>query len=90
MITRIKCEVRTLSEQVREAFERSGMTVAELLEKSGLDIDRSALHRRLHDGARETPMKTSEAEALATALGIELHWPVQPTRRQRKRKKSAS
>lgn len=74
MITRINCVVLTLSEQIREAFERSEMTVAELLAKSGLDIDRSALHRRLKG---ETPMRTGEAEVLANALGINLVWVAQ-------------
>lgn len=63
--------MRTLAEQVREAFERSEMSIAELLRKSRLELDRANLSRRL---SGEVPLRTSEAEALATALGINLVW----------------
>jgi hypothetical protein len=49
----------------------------ELLEQSGLDLDRSTLRRKLlvDEGSktdRHVPMRTSEAEALAKALGVTL------------------
>lgn len=69
--------MRTLVEQLRDAYEKSGLTMEELLEKSGLDIDRSSLRRKLlvAEGSkndRSIPMKTEECEALAQALGITL------------------
>jgi transcriptional regulator with XRE-family HTH domain len=63
--------VRTLAEQIRDAFERSEMSLAELLRRSGLGFDRANLSRRM---AGEVPLRTGEAEALATALGINLVW----------------
>ncbi len=61
--------VRTLSEQVRDAFEKTGWSVAELLRRSGLDIDRSSLARKL---SGDLPMKTGEAECLAAVLDVTL------------------
>lgn len=43
------------------------MSVQKLLDKSGLDIDRSSLARKL---SGDLPMKTEEAEVLARVLGI--------------------
>jgi len=68
---------RTLIAQLRSAYERSGWTMDELLEQSGLDLDRSTLRRKLlvDEGSktdRHVPMRTSEAEALAKALGVTL------------------
>lgn len=64
--------VRTLTEQLNEAFERSGWSVAELLEKSNFDIDRSSLSRKLKGELR---MNTDEAEVLATVLQTTIAWP---------------
>ncbi len=68
---------RTLIAQLRSAYERSGWTMEQLLEKSGLDLDRSTLRRKLlvnekSKTDRHVPMRTEEAEALASALGVTL------------------
>lgn len=64
--------MRTLVEQLRDAYEKTGLTMEQLVEKSGLDIDRSALRRKLLDVKDPIPMKTGEAEALARALDVTL------------------
>lgn len=64
--------MRTLVEQLRDAYEKSGWTMEELLERSGLDLDRSSLRRKLLDVKDAVPMKTREAEALARALEVTL------------------
>jgi hypothetical protein len=69
--------MRSLVEQLRDAYERSGWTMDELLERSGLEIDRSSLRRKLLVDAdsrqdRSIPMRTEECEALARALGVTL------------------
>lgn len=69
--------MRTIAEQIRDAFESAGISVADLLALSGLDLDRSSLQRKL---TGDSPMKTSEAEALANALRISLVWPPKRTK----------
>lgn len=64
--------VRTLVQQLREAYEKSGWTMDVLLEKSGLKIDRSSLRRKILDVRDPIPMKTDECEALAAALDVTL------------------
>lgn len=64
--------VRSLVEQLRDAYLKAKWTMDELVEKSGLDIDRSALRRKILDVKDPIPMKTEEAEALANALGVTL------------------
>lgn len=64
--------VRTLVEQLRDAYEKSGWTMEQLLKKSGLHLDRSSLRRKLLDVKDTVPMKTEEAEALAHALDVTL------------------
>lgn len=64
--------MRTLVEQLRDAYEKTGWTMDKLVEKSGLDIDRSALRRKILDVKDPIPMKTDEAEALARALDVTL------------------
>lgn len=44
----------------------------ELLERSGLGIDRSSLRRKILDVKDPIPMKTEECEALARALDVTL------------------
>lgn len=44
----------------------------ELVDRSGLRLDRSTLRRKLLDVKDPVPMKTEEAEALAQALGVTL------------------
>lgn len=66
-----------LHEQVATAFGQTGWTIEELLEKSGLEMDRSQLGRKLSGKA---PMRTEEAEALVDAIrrkGIDvvITWP---------------
>jgi transcriptional regulator with XRE-family HTH domain len=63
--------VQSLVEQVRAAQKRKRMSVQQLLEESGLDLERSTLSRKLRG---ETPATTKEIEALARALKIELVW----------------
>lgn len=69
--------VYTIVDQLREAFGKSGLSLLELLAKSGLRIDRTSLARKLGD---ELPMKTSEAEVIARTLGVTLTWPRKRTR----------
>jgi transcriptional regulator with XRE-family HTH domain len=61
--------MRDVVSQLRGVFERSGMSVRTLLEKSGLDIDRSSLQRKLHG---QQPLRVAEAEALASVLGVRI------------------
>ncbi len=61
----------SLVEQVRRAQVDQGLSVQQLLEKSGLPIERSVLQRKL---SGDTPATTAECEALAKALGITLVW----------------
>lgn len=65
-------KMRTLVEQIRDAYEKSGWTMEKLVERSGLDIDRSTLRRKILDVKDPVAMKTAEAEALAHALGVTL------------------
>jgi hypothetical protein len=64
--------VRTLIEQLRDAYAKTEWTMDELLDKSGLGIDRSSLRRKLLDVKDPIPMKTEECEALARALDVTL------------------
>jgi transcriptional regulator with XRE-family HTH domain len=72
--------VRTLVEQLQEAFERSSMTLTELAEKCG--IERTILGRKL-SGA--VPTRTGEAEVIAEVLDAELAWK-SPRRRRAARR----
>lgn len=69
--------MRTIVEQLRDAYVKSGWTMEELVQRSGLRLDRSTLRRKLlveEDSTddRNVPMRTGEAEALAHALGVTL------------------
>lgn len=69
--------MRTIVDQLRDAYLKSGWTMEELVTKSGLRLDRSTLRRKLlvdewSTDDRNVPMRTSEAEALAQALGVTL------------------
>lgn len=57
--------MQTITEQLYEAFEASGLSVAQLLTQSGLPLERSSLSRKLRGELR---MNTDEAEALARVL----------------------
>lgn len=73
--------VRSLLEQVRDEQEAKGWSVQQLLEKSGLDLDRSTLHRKLNG---DVDVKAHEIEALAKALDLGLTM-ARKSRRKRKR-----
>ena len=64
--------MRSLIEQLRDAYEKTDWTMEELVQRSGLEIDRSTLRRKLLDVKDPVPMKTEEAEALARALDVTL------------------
>lgn len=63
--------MRSITEQLRAAFEKSGMTVVALLEKSRLDIDRTSLAKKLKGEIR---LNTDEAQVLATILDVTIVW----------------
>lgn len=64
---------RLLSEYRRQRKRRPPgsplFTMARLLERTGLPIDRSTLHRKLHG---EAPITIDEAGAVARALGLRM------------------
>jgi ribosome-binding protein aMBF1 (putative translation factor) len=64
-----------LVEQIRTAQRERSWSTQQLLNESGLDLDRSTLHRKL---AGEVPCTDAECEALARALSITLVWPKAP------------
>lgn len=66
-----------LHEQIAAVFAKTGWSVAEFLERSGLDIDRSALQRRL---TGDTPLRDNEIVCLVDTLNrhgfaITVTWP---------------
>lgn len=63
--------MRTLLGQLQDAFARKEMSLAELLRKSGLDMNVSNLSRRM---SGEVPFRLEEAEAVAVALDVRLVW----------------
>jgi len=67
----------TITEQLSAEFDRKGWSVQELLDRSGLPIDRSSLARKL---TGDLPLKVSEAEVLARTLGVVIVWPQRPRR----------
>jgi len=75
--------MRTIVDQLRDAFESSELSLPQLLERADIKMDRSSLCRKL---AGELPLKTDEAEALAIGLGIELVW---NSRRRKTARKAA-
>lgn len=64
--------MRTLVEQLRDAYSKSGWTMDHLLRESGLKLDRSSLRRKLLEVDDPIPMRTEECEALARALEVTL------------------
>lgn len=73
--------VRTTVQQLHAAYKRSGWSAAEVVKRSGLDLDRSTLRRKLK-GIR--PMTTEESEVLAATFNVTIVV-VPPQRRVRKR-----
>jgi hypothetical protein len=63
--------MRTITRQLRDAWQNSGTSLADLLARSNLDLSQSSLSRKL---AGRSPMTTAEAEALARALDVVLAW----------------
>lgn len=63
--------VRTITEQLNEAFERTEWSVQVLLDKSGLEIDRTSLARKLKGELR---LNVDEAQVLANVMGLTLVW----------------
>lgn len=61
--------MKTLAQQLHEAWIESGLTLAALIEKSGLALDEPNLSRKLRGKQK---MRTEEAEALAHALRVEI------------------
>lgn len=61
-----------LVEQIRTAQLERGWSVQQLLDKSGLQLDRSTLQRKL---TGEVPATDAECEALAKALKTQLVYP---------------
>ena len=69
--------VMGLVEQIRSEQERLGWSTQQLLERSGLKLDRSTLHRKL---TGRTPMTDGECESLANAMAYKLVYPPQRRR----------
>lgn len=59
--------MKPIAQQIRDAFEATGWSVQDLLDRSRLDLDRSSLARKL---SGDLKMKTTEAETLARVLGV--------------------
>jgi transcriptional regulator with XRE-family HTH domain len=70
----------TLASQLHQARLRSGLTLADLCRRAALTCTADSLCRKL---AGKQILTTSEAEALAQALDLELTWT--PARRARRR-----
>lgn len=64
-------DVKSLAEQLHAAMVAKGWSVPRLLEESGLECDRTSLHRKLKG---EQKLSTEEAQALANALDHTLAW----------------
>lgn len=58
---------KTLRQQLREAFDASGMTMTQLRTLSGLDVDESSLGRKLNG---HQSLRDFEIEAFARALRV--------------------
>lgn len=74
--------MKTIVEQLRETYKKTDWTMGELLQKSGLDLDRSSLRRKI---SGEIDMKTDEAEVLANTFrkhgfDLTLVWPSKKTK----------
>lgn len=72
LCTQYTRSVLSLVEQLRRAQVEKGWSVQQLLDKSGLNLERSSLQRKLKG---TVPATSEEVEALAKALDITLEWP---------------
>ncbi len=59
--------VKTLVEQLRDAFLESGLTLRQLVDQSGVDIDPTGMGRKLN--GKQT-LRTHEYEAIARTLSV--------------------
>lgn len=59
--------MQSLAEQLLAAMKGRDWSVSRLLEISGLECDRSSLHRKLHG---KQALSADEIQALVNALGI--------------------
>ena len=64
-------KVRTIAQQLHAAMEAKEWSVPRLLKESGLECDRTSLHRKL---AGTQKLSTEEAQTLAEVLGCTLVW----------------
>ena len=69
LCTHYNGRVTGLVAQINAAREKRGWSVAKLLDESGLGLERSTLHRKLHE---DCPMSDEEIEACARALELTL------------------
>ena len=60
---------RSIQDQLNDAFTRSDLTLGELLRLTGLECSEDSLSRKLRS---KQSLRTSEAEAIAKALRIEV------------------
>lgn len=58
-----------MAAQLREAWTASGLSLPEILQRAGLDYGADNLSRKL---AGKQVLSTSDAEAIADALGVAL------------------
>lgn len=63
---------RPLAGPLKAAFDESGLTIAQLIEQAGLDIDVSSMSRKL-DGTQSIGIP-DEAKAIGKVFKLELDW----------------
>ena len=63
--------MRALHEQLRDAWEKSELTLDELAEQAGMKQSQGSISRKLNGKQK---LFTDEAEALARVLGVTLVW----------------
>lgn len=63
--------MRSLHQQVRDAWKLSKLELGELIVLAGLDMTPSSLSRKL---SGQQVMSTDECEKLAAAMGVNLVW----------------
>jgi transcriptional regulator with XRE-family HTH domain len=63
--------MRSLHQQVRDAWKLSKIDLSELAKLAGLDCTTASLSRKL---SGSQPLSTAECEKLAAAMGVNLIW----------------